>query len=57
MDGGERERKAEAAARLIAAAPELYAALRLMFDNSSRADWPADIHNAAEAALAKVGAK
>lgn len=41
-------------ARLIAAAPDLLAALQLFFRNSLRADWPADIYNAAEAAIAKA---
>jgi hypothetical protein len=41
-------------ARLIAAAPELLAALRGLINNSTRADWPADLYNAAEAAIAKA---
>jgi len=46
--------RAEANARLMAAAPDLLAALQLFVANSLRADWPADIYNAAEAAIAKA---
>lgn len=47
----------EANARLIAAAPDLLAALRGLFDNSTRADWPTDLYQAAEAAIAKATPK
>jgi len=39
-------------ARLIAAAPTLLESLRGLVANSTRADWPADLYDAAESAIA-----
>jgi len=41
-------------ARLIAAAPDLLEALLLVNANTSRADWPNDIHDAIQSAIAKA---
>lgn len=52
-DGSYCIRTAEAAAnaRLIAAAPTMLTALRGLVDNSTRADWPEDLIDAAESAI------
>ena len=41
-------------ARLISAAPELLSALQLVRRNSLRADWPHDINEAIDGAIAKA---
>lgn len=45
---------AEANARLMAAAPNLLKALQGLVNNSSRADWPAEVIDAAEEAIGEA---